>query len=221
VSDAGVQNLNQGDNGVATGVQNLCVQEVDQGHGLVQKKGELHGVLNQNHAYIDTCATHSSTPYTELLANVKKEARGLVSHTNAGSTTMTHTGNLGVVDKVWVNEGGVATIIPLMALAKIWRVTYDSTLNDGKFVVWTDKGKIVLDNNDGGMPYIDLTTLEGEVALSLVQTVRGNAEGYTKREVNEAREARKAQAMVGHPTDREWLGMVHGTCKHNKELSNH
>jgi hypothetical protein len=121
---------------------------------------------------------------------------------------MTHTGNLGVVDKVWVNEGGVATIIPLMALAKIWRVTYDSTLNDGKFVVWTDKGKIVLDNNDGGMPYIDLTTLEGEVALSLVQTVRGNAEGYTKREVNEAREARKAQAMVGHPTDREWLGMV-------------
>ena len=58
------------------------------------------------------------------------------------------------------------------------------------------------------MPYLDVNELEAEVALSLVQTVRGNMEGYTKREVEKAREAREAQAMVGHPTDRDFLGMV-------------
>jgi len=35
----------------------------------------------------------------------------------------------------------------------------------------------VLDNNAGSMPYIDLKKLEAKVALSLVQTVRGNKKG--------------------------------------------
>ncbi len=38
--------------------------------------------------------------------------------------------------------------------------------------------------------------------------VRGNMEGYTQREVEDARAARKAQAMLGHPTNRDFLGMV-------------
>ena len=33
-------------------------------------------------------------------------------------------------------------------------------------------------------------------------------EGFTRREVEEARRAREVQAMVGHPTDRDFLGMV-------------
>ena len=75
-------------------------------------------------------------------------------------------------------------------------------------MVWDDRGNIVLDNNEGGMPYFDLKKPEAEVALSLVQTVQGNKEGYTRWEFGEAREAREAQAMVGHPTDRDFLGMV-------------
>jgi hypothetical protein len=33
-------------------------------------------------------------------------------------------------------------------------------------------------------------------------------EGYTQHEVENARAAREAQAMLGHPTDRDFLGMV-------------
>ena len=46
------------------------------------------------------------------------------------------------------------------------------------------------------------------MALSFIQTVRGNMEGYTKREVEEACQARDVQAMVGHPTDQEFPRMV-------------
>jgi hypothetical protein len=35
-------------------------------------------------------------------------------------------------------------------------------------------------------------------------------EGFTKREVEEAQRACKAQGMLGHPTDRNFLGMVRG-----------
>ena len=76
----------------------------------------------------------------------------------------------------------------------------------------------MLKNNGKGMPYLDLREFEAEavrsfapeVALSFVQTVRGNMEGFTRREVKEAQKACEAQAMLGHPTDRDFLGMVCG-----------
>jgi hypothetical protein len=48
------------------------------------------------------------------------------------------------------------------------------------------------------------------VELSLVQTVQGNTEGFTKHEVEEAQKAHKVQGMLGHPTNRDFLGMVRG-----------
>jgi hypothetical protein len=33
------------------------------------------------------------------------------------------------------------------------------------------------------MPYLDVRDVEAEVALLFIQTVRGNMEGYTQREV--------------------------------------
>jgi hypothetical protein len=62
--------------------------------------------------------------------------------------------------------------------------------------------------NKKGMPYLDLRELEAETALSFIQTVQGNMEGFTKCEVQEAKEAREAQGMLGHPTDRDFLGMI-------------
>ncbi len=47
--------------------------------------------------------------------------------------------------------------------------------------------------------------------LLLIQTVQGNMEGYMRRKVKEARAMREAQAMLGHPTDQEFLGMVHSS----------
>jgi hypothetical protein len=35
-------------------------------------------------------------------------------------------------------------------------------------------------------------------------------EVFTRRKVEMARKAYKAQVMLGHPTDRDFLGMVHG-----------
>ena len=35
-------------------------------------------------------------------------------------------------------------------------------------------------------------------------------EGFTRRKVKEARKAREAQVMLGHPSDRDFLGIVCG-----------
>jgi len=41
-------------------------------------------------------------------------------------------------------------------------------------------------------------------AVSLVQTVRVNYEGYTKHEVLKAKEACQAQAMLGNPSEADY-----------------
>ena len=56
------------------------------------------------------------------------------------------------------------------------------------------------------MPYIDMR--EHKEAFALLQTVRKNFEGFTKRQIKQAKLARRAQAMVGHPTDEKFKQMV-------------
>ena len=50
-----------------------------------------------------------------------------------------------------------------------------------------------------GMPYIDMR--EHQDAFGMVQTVRKQFEGFTKRQVKTAILACKLQAMLGHPSD--------------------
>ena len=113
--------------------------------------------------------------------NLKKQARGLIGHSNAGLCGMDSSGSLGDLEQVWLNEGGVATatIIPLKQLEKLCPVVYDSTRKGGAFVCRTKDGDVVLKNNNKGMPYLDLREFEAEAvlsfapeaALSFVQTV--------------------------------------------------
>ncbi len=111
----------------------LALAQEDEGRGV-------RGVLSKHHVYIDTCASYASTPYRELLKDVGKQQRGLVGHSNAGSCSMNTAGNLGAIKQMWLNEGGVATVVPLKVLEKIWPITYDSRRHGGKFVLKTDQG---------------------------------------------------------------------------------
>ena len=56
------------------------------------------------------------------------------------------------------------------------------------------------------MPYIDMR--KHKEAFALLQTVRENFEGFIQRQVKQAKLARRAQAMVGHPTDDKFKQMV-------------
>jgi hypothetical protein len=58
------------------------------------------------------------------------------------------------------------------------------------------------------MPYLDMQEPKTKAALLFNQTVRGNMEGYTRRKVKEACATQEAQAMLGQPTDQEFLGMM-------------
>jgi hypothetical protein len=213
--DAGIQNFNIDD---CNKEHNLF--SADDGYGLVQKQEKgVRGILSLYQAYIDTFTSYASTPYPELLSNLKKELCGLIGHSNAGLCGMDSSGLLGALKQVWLNECEVATIIPLKQLEKLCPVINDSTCNGGAFICRTKEGNVVLKNNGKGMPYLDLREFKAKAALffalkaalSFMQTVQGNMEGFTRHEVEEARKACKTQAMLGHPTDHNSLRMVRGS----------
>jgi hypothetical protein len=186
------------------GVHHLSVIECDNGHGLftanieecalIQKNNKgVRGILSPNHLYIDTCATYPSTPYAKLLANLMKQLSGLLGHTNSGSTRMDKAGKLGMIKQMWLNKGGVASVVPLKILEKIWPISYHSLrgMNASHFVIHAKEGDIVVQNNKRGMPYLNLKEVETEVALCLIQdtinTIHSNMAMFTKREVKEAK----------------------------------
>ena len=116
---------------------------------------------------------------------------------------------------MWYLPDGISNIFSMHELEKLYRITYDSW--EGFYVVHTPRGKVHFHKDEQGLPYIDLakshheatrmlmqlaeaTDSNGEetvkVGSSFVQTVRGNYEGYTKREGLRAKEACRAQARA-------------------------
>jgi hypothetical protein len=123
-------------------------------------------------------------------------------------------------------------------LEKMYRITHDSW--EAFYVMHTPRGEVNFHKDKQGLPYIDLTESGHEAARMLlqmvedtkadknrtievgenfVQTVRGNYEGYTKQEVLQAKEARRGQAMLGNPSEKDYQGLVSGNLINNCPIS--
>ena len=54
-----------------------------------------------------------------------------------------------------------------------------------------------------------------DAANVLVQRVCQNYEGYTKKEIHQVKEARRAMGMIGNPSEQDFKGMVRRYMIHN------
>ena len=91
-------------------------------------------------------------------------------------------------------------------IEKLHRITYD--IIDGYYVVQTDKGPVCFHKYKQGLPYINLGASVYDAATILVQTVRSNYKGFTKKDIKAAKAARKIQGMIGSPIEKYYGGMV-------------
>ena len=97
---------------------------------------------------------------------------------------------------------GIANIFSMNEIEKLNRITYDSI--DGYYVVHTDKGPLYFHKDEQGLPYIDLDASIYDAATTLVQTVRSNYKGFTKKDIKAAKAARKLQCMIGIPSEKDY-----------------
>ena len=157
----------------------------------------------------------------KFLKAIKAEAQGVKINCNPGAISTNKRGKYRNL-KAWYLPDGIANIISMHKLELLYQITYDSW--KGYYVMHTPKGEVRFYKDEQGLPYLDLeganeagaSLLMHQVGgirnddekVTLVQTVRGNYEGYTEREVLKAKEARRAQAMMGNPSEGDYKGML-------------
>ena len=151
---------------------------------------------------------------------------GIKINCNAGAVTTNEMGSYGRLN-VWYIPNGIANIFSMHELEKHYRITYDSW--EGFYEVHTPRGIVKFHKDEQGLPFIDLDGSSQDAAKMLVQlgqhvtmaqtkgtdehtmlveTVRGNFEGFTKNKVLRAKQARRAQAMMGNPSEKDYKGVV-------------
>jgi hypothetical protein len=203
-------------------------------------------VLPHNRAYLDGCLTVTAFKLKKYLEGNRTLKNGIKINRNAGAVTTNQMGSYRRMN-VWYISEGITNIFSMHELEKMYRITYDSL--DRYYVVHTPRGKVVFHKDEQGLPYINLDGSSRDPAIMLmmqnvqnvsfrkgrdqivataaanaamhVQTVRGNYEGHTKREVMRAKEARRTQAMMGNPSKKDFKGMVSNNMVPNCPIDCH
>ena len=114
---------------------------------------------------------------------------------NSGSITTKRQGHLKNYGDVWFDERRITNILCLKNTKKKYHVTYDSDEN-GTFTFHKPDAQLHFVIHQNGLHYHDTKNCE----VTLIQTVQENEEGYSKRQIKDAQEARDLYAKVGYPS---------------------
>jgi hypothetical protein len=180
--------------------------DIDKGENIFVQKREK-GVVNKNWLLLDSQSMVDQVTNPVLLKSIRKVASAVTVHCNAGSTSTNLEGDLGNVT-VKHNLHSIANVVSLHETKQRHRVTYNSWDQGGVLQVHTDGRIVKVKPSSRRLHYHDVSDPSSNVELMLVNTVRENFKGYTRQDVERAREARRIQRMIANPTKREFAGMV-------------
>lgn len=202
---------------------------------LAQSKSEDAPAGLQLGTVLDTCSEFSSAPESQL-TNIRDAPTKLNFSTSAGSAIRDQVGDLSVFDDddnpitAWVtpsardSSGVDATILALKDVKARYRVTYDSEANDDAFLVHTPSGvKYLRPCATTGFPRLEATpstspqllqaqptnTTEASSAAT-IPTIQANYDNFTQHDIQRATAARNLQAMIGNPSEKEFMHLLAG-----------
>ena len=174
---------------------------------IVIQDDNHRGCIQRDYVLLDSCSMIKQFANGHYLRNIRPATEPVTVFCNAGSTTSTKMGDFGSIP-VYYNEHGIANVLSLHGVAKIHHVTYNSWDRGGVFQVHTTSGVVEFASSSKGLHYLDLTASNAPVEHMLVTTLADNFEGHTKRNIELASRAQRLQGMVGHPSSRNFEGMV-------------
>ena len=165
---------------------------------------------------LDTGSTIGATIMNpDLLTGLRRSKKTLRMSTNAGTKEMNLVGDVIGFGEAWYDPEMLTNIFSFSKMADKYRVVYDSAKEDA-ILVHTEDGLIKFERTNEGLyaykptakyksqvaktknPVVHAQTLEE--AQHHVSTVKENMVGFTKREVDGAKLARKIYHTLGCPT---------------------
>jgi hypothetical protein len=166
-------------------------QECESGHQFFHVSLLQADALPHHRVYLDRCSTMTASMHRQ---------QGGHDQLQFGSIEDKSSWGLQLSMNVWFTPQGIANIFLMNKLEKKYHITYDSW--QGYYVMHTAQGEVRFYKYKNGLPFIDfeesseeavamlLQAGSKEAANKLVQMVCHNYEGYTKKEIPQAKEAR-------------------------------
>ena len=164
------------------------------------------------HVFLGICSTFNQCVNGELLKGIHNSLTSLTSQSKGGESHTTqrafYKGDFLGGLPTWYQPEGLANIISFNLLKSLYPITYDH--ENKVFIVHTkglnsNCGKVEFKRGRQGFPYADLRE---EGAFNLLNTVRQEMEGFTSREVSEAKEAFALQHRTGNSSNEQLMRMV-------------
>jgi hypothetical protein len=151
---------------------------------------------------LDSQSTTTVICNKKFVTDIRKSKATLRLKSNGGVMKIQQQATLkGFDEPVWYSPDAIANILALSDVTKTYRVTYDS--NDSMFVVHREhKGKPNMHfvQHPSGLH----SWTPGATGMAFVETVAGNKQNYTKRQIKGAEMARALYAAVGYPSRRDF-----------------
>jgi hypothetical protein len=148
----------------------------------------------------------------KLISDIKVTSKPFTMVTNAREKKMFFKGKINGFGEAWYDPDQVANIFGFSKLEDQCRIPYDSTLEKA-FHVHTNDGIVKFKRNVDGQyvyqrfkEYLSVVANENQVTGSvnatnlMVRTMNENKIGYSKREFEDAKVARKLHHILGCPT---------------------
>ena len=135
-----------------------------------------------------------------LLSGVSRNPTNLTLHTNGGILQSNQKGELPIYGKVWHDERALTNILSFFNLQKKFHVTFDNRKDDS-FHVYTKDGKEVrFSPSPNGIYRYDNANKD----FCFTETVASNSRHFTKRQIENAKAARKLYHAIGAPSTRDF-----------------
>ena len=170
-----------------------------QNHELTKELDLRQVILLDNQSTMDLFCN------PELVNVVYKASKPMRLKSNGGTMNVRHKAKMdGYERDVWFSKDAITNIIALDNLTKQYRVTYDS--NDEFFVVHREaqgKTNMVFTKHKSGLHCFDPRGKD----FTFINTVSGNKEGFTQRQLKGAESAKTLYAKLGYPSmkDFKWV----------------
>jgi hypothetical protein len=142
--------------------------------------------VNPKWILLDSQSTADIFCNRHLLTDIHESGRSINIHCNAGTRRITQVGTLKNYGEVWFSENAIANILSLSRVKERYPVKYDSTAGNQFVIIQPDK-EVIFNQSSSGLYYHDTANR----AIVMVNTVAENREGFTQREYDDAKAARR------------------------------
>ena len=125
-------------------------------------------------------------------------------HGNGGDLTTNKKAHIKNYGDVWFHSDAITNILSLKNVKSKFQVTYDSE-GEGTFIVHKPDGvNVHFIAHANGLHYHDTNQCQ----LMMVSTVAQESEGFSKKQIVQAKTARDFQTKVGHPSTQDLKSVI-------------